>query len=214
VMKFLKWAIIGVGAVIAVFLVLLIGARLYLDTDRARQQIQTTVNQTISGTMIWSGSRLSLWKGEVELHNVLLSSSTNDKLVELKRLFLRISWNRFLNGELCVKNLLFEAPRIYLKTDPRGNLNLVQALSSPEPKESTSVDSGLPFNVVIRELNVLNGFFQYQTAEDRPESQKDRMVLQNIALTLKDANLLEQEARLTSEITGGNIAGKPNSLKL
>ncbi|MBW2680451.1 MAG: translocation/assembly module TamB domain-containing protein [Deltaproteobacteria bacterium] len=206
-MKFLKWAIIGVGAVIAVFLVLLIGARLYLDTDRARQQIQTTVNQTISGTMIWSGSRLSLWKGEVELHNVLLSSSTNDKLVELKRLFLRISWNRFLNGELCVKNLLFEAPRIYLKTDPRGNLNLVQALSSPEPKESTSVDSGLPFNVVIRELNVLNGFFQYRTAEDMGKSQKDRMVLQNIALTLKDANLLEQEARLTSEITGGNIAG-------
>jgi len=94
-----------------------------------------------------------------------------------------------------------------LKTDPRGNLNLVQALSSPEPKESTSVDSGLPFNVVIRELNVLNGFFQYRTAEDMGKSQKDRMVLQNIALTLKDANLLEQEARLTSEITGGNIAG-------
>jgi len=90
-MKFLKWSSIGIGVVIAVFLFLLIGARLYLDTDRARQQIQTKINRTIPGTLIWSGSRLSLWKGEVELHNVLLSSSTNDKLVELKRLFLRIS---------------------------------------------------------------------------------------------------------------------------
>jgi autotransporter translocation and assembly factor TamB len=206
-MKFLKWSSIGVGAVIAVFLFLLIGARAYLETDSARQQIQTRINRTIPGTLIWSGSRLSLWRGEVELHNVLLSESTNDKLIELKRIFLRISWDRLLKGELCVNNLLFEAPRVYLKTDPRGNLNLVQALSPPEPKKSTSVDSGLPFNVVIRELNVLNGFFQYQTAEDIGESQKDRVVLQNIALSIKDANLLKQEARLTSEITGGNIAG-------
>jgi translocation and assembly module TamB len=206
-MKFLKWSIIAVGTVIAVFLFLLIGARAYLDTDRARQQIQTKINQKIPGTLIWSGSRLSLWRGEVELHNVLLSAPTNNKLVELKRIFLRISWNRLLKGELCVNNLLFESPRMYLKTDLLGNLNLVQALSPPEPKESKPMDSGLPFNVVIRELNVLNGFFQYQTAEDRAESQKDRMVLQNVTLTLKDANLLEQEARLTFEITGGSIAG-------
>jgi translocation and assembly module TamB len=206
-MKFLKWSIIAVGTVIAVFLLLLIGARAYLDTDLARQQIQTKINQTIPGTLIWSGSRLSFWRGEVELHNVLLSSSINDKLLELNRLFLSISWNRLLKRELCVKNLLFEVPRMYLKTDALGNLNLVQALSPPEPKESTSVDSGLPFNVVIRELNVLKGFFQYQTAEDMAESQKDRMVLQNVNLTIEDANLLKEKALLTSEITGGNIAG-------
>jgi translocation and assembly module TamB len=206
-MRFFKWSIIGVGAVIAVFLFLLIGARLYLDTDRARQQIQTKVNQAIPGTIIWSGSRVSLWRGEVELHNVLLSAPTNDKLVELKRLFLRISWNRLLKGELCVNNLFFETPRIYLKTDPLGNLNLLQALSPPENTESKPMDSGLGFNVVIRELKVLNGFFQYQTAEDIAENQKDRMVLQNVNLTINDANLLEQEARLTSEINGGNIAG-------
>ena len=207
-MKFLKWSCIGVGSVIAVFLVLLIGARLYLDTDRARQQIQTTVNQAIPGTIIWSGSRLSLWKGEVELHNVLLSASTNDKLVELKRIFLRISWNRLLKGELCVKNLIFEAPRIYLKTDPLGNLNLVQALSPPETTESKPMDSGLPFNVVIRELNVLNGFFQYETAKDIAENQKNRKVFQNVNLTtnltIGDGNLLKQKARLVCEIHGGN----------
>ena len=206
-MKFFKWSIIGVGAVIAVFLFFLIGARLYLDTDRARQQIQTKVNQAIPGTIIWSGSRLSLWRGEIELHNVLLSAPTNDKLVELKRLFLSISWNRLLKGELCVNNLFFETPRIYLKTDRLGNLNLVKALSPLENTESKPMDSDLPFNVVIRELNVLNGFFQYQTAEDITENQKKRRVFQNINLTIKDANLLKQKARLTCDISGGNIAG-------
>jgi translocation and assembly module TamB len=206
-MRFFKWSIIGVGAVIAVFLFFLIGARLYLNTNQARQQIQTKVNQAIPGTIIWSGSRLSLWRGEIELHNVLLSAPTNDKLVELKRLFLRISWNRLLKGELCVNNLFFETPRIYLKTDRLGNLNLVQALPPPESTESKPMDSGLGFNVVIREFKVLNGFFQYQTAEDITENQKNRMVLQNVNLTIKDANLFNQTARLTCDISGGNIAG-------
>jgi len=206
-MKFLKWGIIGVGAVIAVFLFLLIGARAYLETDRARQQIQTKINQTIPGTLIWSGSRLSLWRGEVELYNVLLSDSTNDKLIELNRLFLRISWNRLLKGELCVNNLFFEAPRIYLKTDPRGNLNLVQALSSPESNESKPVDSGLPLNVVIRELKVINGFFEYQTTEEIAENQKHRVMFQNVNLIVEDANLFKERARLACEIFGGNIAG-------
>ena len=207
-MKFFKWSFIGVGAVIAVFLFLLIGVRLYLNTDRAQQQLQAKVNQAIPGTIIWSGSRLSLWRGEVELHNVLLSAPTNDKLVELNRLFLRISWNRLLKRELCVNNLFFETPRIYLKTDRLGNLNLVQALSPPENTESKPMDSGLPFNVVIRELNVLNGFFQYQTAEDIAENQKNRMVFQNVNLTIRDGNLLKQKARLVCEIHGGNIAGR------
>ncbi|MBC2696671.1 MAG: hypothetical protein HF982_15615 [Desulfobacteraceae bacterium] len=207
-MKFFKWTSIGVGAIIAVFLFLLIGIRLYLNTDRAQQQLQAKVNQAIPGTITWSMSRLSVWKGEVELHNVLLNGPTNDKLVELNRLFLRISWNRLLKGELCVNNLFFETPRIYLKTDRLGNLNLVQALSHPENTESKPMDSGLPFNVVIRELKVLNGFFQYQTAEDIAENQKNRMVFQNVNLTIRDGNLLKQKARLVCEIHGGNIAGK------
>lgn len=206
-MKFFKWSFIGVSAVIAVFLFLLISVRLYLNTDRAQQQLQAKVNQAISGTIIWSGSRLSLWRGEVELHNVLLRAPTNDKLVELNRIFLRISWDRLLKRELCVNNLFFETPRIYLKRDRLGNLNLAQALSHPENTESKPMDSGLPFNVIIRELNVLNGFIQYQTAEDIAENQKDRMVLQNVNLTIKDANLLKEKARLTCEISCGNIDG-------
>jgi len=207
-MKFFKWSSIGVGAVIAVFLFLLIGARLYLNTDSAQQQLQAKVNQAIPGTITWSKSRLSVWKGVVELRNVLLSAPTNDKLVELNRLFLRISWNRLLKGELCVNNLFFETPRIYLKTDRLGNLNLVQALSLPENTESKPMDSGLPFNVVIREFKVLNGFFQYQTAEDIVDNQKNRMVFQNVNLTIRDGNLLKQKARLVCEIHGGNIAGR------
>ena len=206
-MKFFKWSLIGVVAVIAVFLFLLMGVRLYLNTDRARQQLQAKVNQTIPGTITWSKSRLWVWRGEVELHNVLISAPTNDKLVELNRLFLRVSWIRLLKGELCVKNLFLEKPQIDLAMDRSGNLNLVQALYTPKKSESKPVYSGFPLNIVIRELKVLNGFFEYKTKEAIADKQKNRMVFQNVNLTLRDGNLLKQKARLTCEISNGNIAG-------
>jgi len=165
IIKFFKWSLIGVVAVIAVFLFLLIGIRLYLNTDKAQQQLQAKVNQAIPGTITWSKSRLSVWRGEVELHNLRLSAPTKDKLLELNRLLLRVSWIRLLKGELCVQNLFLENPRIDLVTDPLGNLNLVQALYTYKKVESKPVHSGFPLNIVIRNLNVMNGFFEYKTKE-------------------------------------------------
>jgi len=206
-MKFFKWSLIGVITVIAVFLFLLIGARLYLNTDRAQQQLQAKVNQAIPGTITWSKSRLRVWRGEVELHHVVLSTPTNDKLFELNRLSLGVSWIRILKGELCVKNLFLENPQIDLAVDPSGNLNLVQALYTPKKSESKPKHSRFPLNIVIRELKVLNGFFEYKTKQSLADKQKNRVVFQNVNLTLEDANLLKQKARLVCEISGGNIAG-------
>jgi translocation and assembly module TamB len=206
-MKFFKWSLIGVITVIAVFLFLLIGARLYLNTDRAQQQLQAKVNQAIPGTITWSKSRLRVWRGEVELHHVVLSAPTNDKLFELNRLSLSVSWIRLLKGELYIQNLFLENPQIDLAMDPWGNLNLVQALYIPKKSESKPVHSGFPLNIVIREFKVLNGFFEYQTKQALADKQKNRMVFQNINLTLEDGNLLKQKARLVCEIHSGNIAG-------
>ena len=192
-MKFFKWSLIGVVAVIAVFLFLLIGVRLYLNTDRAQQQLQAKVNQAIPGTITWSKIRLSVWRGEVELHNVLLSAPTNDKLLELNRLLLRVSWIRLFKWELCIRICFWKTPQIDLVMDRLGNLNLVQALHTPKKSESKPMHSGFPLNIVIGELKVLNGFFEYKTKEDIADKQKNRVVLQNVNLTINDANLLNKK---------------------
>ena len=204
-MKFLKWSFIGIGAVLAVFLFLSIGVKLYFNTDGAQQRIQTKVSQAIPGTITWSKSRVSVWGGEVELHNVLLRAPTNDKLFELNRLLLRVSWVRLLKGELCVNDLLLENPQIYLATDPMGNLNLMQALYIPGNNQSTPKHSGFRFNVVIQQLQVFGGFFQYKTDDAVGEEQQKRMVLQHVDLTIRDGNLLKQSGRLACEIDGGHI---------
>jgi translocation and assembly module TamB len=204
-MKFFKWSFIGIGAVIVVFLFLSIGIKLYFNTDGAQQRIQTKVNQAIPGTITWSDSRLSIWAGEVELHNVLFRAPTNDKLFELNRLLLQVSWFRLFKGELCVNDLLLEKPQIYLATDQMGNINLIQALLTPGNNESTPKHSGFRFNVVIRQLQVHDGFFQYKTDDEVGEKQQNRMVLKNVDLTIRDGNLLKQTGRLACEIDGGYI---------
>ncbi len=205
IMKFIKWSFIGIGAVIAVFLFLSIGVKLYFNTDGAQQRIQTQVSQAIPGTITWSESRLSVWGGEVELHNVLLRAPTNDKLFELNRLLLRVSWVRLFKGELCVNDLLLENPQIYLATDPMGNLNLMQAFYTPGNNESTPKHSGFRFNVVIQQLQVLDGFFQYKTDDAVGEEQQKRIVFQHVDLSIRDGNLLKQKGRLACEIDGGHI---------
>ena len=204
-MKFFKWSFIGISAIIVVFLFLLIGVKLYFNTDGGRQWIQANASEAIPGTITWSNSRLSVWGGEVELHNVLLRAPTNDKLFELKRLLLRISWVRLFKGELCVNDLLLENPQIYLETDRMGNLNLMQALYTPGDNESDSKHSDLWFNVLIRQFQVFDGFFQYKTDDAVGEKQQNRMVLQNVGLTIRDGNLFKQKGRLACEIVGGHI---------
>jgi len=204
-MKFFKWSVIGIGAVIVVLLFLSIGVTLYFDTDGAQQRIQTKISKAIPGTITWSDSRLSVWGGEVELHNVLLRGATNDTLFELNRLLLRVSWLRLFKGELCVKDLLLETPQIYLATDPMGNLNLMQALYTPGNNQPAPKHPGLRFNVVIRQLQVDDGFFQYTTEDGVEEKQQKEMVLQHIDLSIRDGNLLRQTGRFACEIDGGHM---------
>ncbi len=204
-MKFIKWSFIGISAVIVVLLFLFIGATLYLNTDGAQQRIQTKISEAIPGTITWSDSHLSVWGGAVELHNVLLRAPTNDTLFELNRLLLRVSWVRFFKGELFVKDLLLENPQIYLAVDPMGNLNLMQALYTPGNNQSAPKHPGLRFNVVIRQLQVFDAFFQYTTDDGVEEKQQNQMVLQHIDLTIRDGNFLKQTGRLVGEIDGGHI---------
>jgi len=208
-MKYFKWVLIGIGSVVAVVLIALLGIQFCLDTEQVRQRIQAKVNQTIPGTLTWSQNRFSILGGKVELNHVLLTGPENDKLIELKRFSIHISWTGLLKGELTVHDLLLENPNMSLVKDRSGNLNLIQALYTTGDKPSESgKNGGLPFNIVIRQLRVMNGFVQYKTAEDTAENQTDQVVFQNVNLTITDGNLLKQSGRFVCQIEKGKIQRK------
>jgi autotransporter translocation and assembly factor TamB len=209
IMKYFKWVSIGIGSVIALLLLAVFGIQFYLNTEQVRQRIQAKVNQAIPGTLTWSQNRFSVLGGKAELNHVLLMGLENDKLIELERFSIRISWTGFLKGELTIHDLFLENPNVSLVKDRSGNLNLIQALYTPGGKPSESgKNGGLPFNILIRQLRVMNGFVQYNRAEETAENQTDQVVFKNVNLTIKDGNLLKQSGRLVCQITGGKIQSK------
>ena len=208
-MKYFKWVSIGIGSIIAVVLIAVFGIQFYLNTDQARQRIQTKVNQAIPGTLTWRQNRFSVLGGKVELNHVLLTGPKNDKLVELERFSIQVSWTRLLKGELYVHDLILENPNVFLVKDRSGNLNLIQALYTPGDKTSESKkNGGLPFNIILRQLRVKNGFVQYKTAEETAENKKDEVVFQDVNLTITDGNLLKQSGRFVCQIAKGKIQSK------
>ncbi len=208
-MKYFKWVSIGIGLVIAVMLLAVFGIQFYLNTEQVRQRIQAKVNQAIPGTLTWRTSRFWVLGGKVELNHVLLTGPENDKLIELERFSIHVSWTGFLKGELTVHDLFLENPTVSLVKDRSGNLNLIQALYTPGDNISESgKNGGLPFNIVLRQLKVMNGFVQYSTAEKTAENQTDHVLFQNVNLTITDGNLLKQSGRLVCQIAGGKIQSK------
>jgi autotransporter translocation and assembly factor TamB len=208
-MKYFKWVSIVIGSVIAVVLLAVLGIQFYLNTEQVRQRIQAKVNQAIPGTLTWNQNRFSVLGGKAELNHVLLTGPENDKLIELERFSIHISWTGLLKGELNVHDLFLENPHVSLVKDRSGNLNLIQALYTPGDKPSESGKNGsLPFNILLRQLRVMNGFVHYSTVEETAENQMDHMLFQNVNLTIKDGNLLKQSGRLVCQIAKGKIQSK------
>jgi translocation and assembly module TamB len=208
-MKYFKWVSIGIGSIIVVALFAVFGIQFYLNTEQVRQQIQAKVNQAIPGTLTWSQNRFWVLGGKVELNHVLLTGPENDKLIELERFSIHISWTGLLKGELTVHDLFLENPILSLAKDRSGNLNLIQALSTPgDTPSEPDKNGGLPFNIVLRQLRVMNGFVQYTKAEETAENQTDYVRFQNVNLTVTDGNLLKQSGRLVCQIDKGKIQSK------
>ncbi len=208
-MKYYKWVLIGIGSVIAVGLLAILGIEFYLNTEEVRQRLQAKVNQAIPGTLTWGQNRFSVLGGKVELNQVLLMGPENDKLIELERLSVHISWLGLLKGALTIHDLLLENPNVSLVKDRSGNLNLIQALYTPGDKPSEAGKNvGLPFNIVLRQSKVMNGLVQYSTAEATAENQTDHMLFQNVNLTIKNGNLSKQSGQFACQIASGKIQSK------
>lgn len=214
-MKLLKWTFIGIGSLIVLVVFILVWAQIYINTEGMQQRIQSGVNARILGTITWRKSRISLLDGSAEWYDVMLNGPKNHTIIELSRLRLRVSWIGLLRGGLAVKDLYIEKPKIYLASDRSGNLNLIQAIHVAEDHQSaTGKRKSFPFNILIRKLEIVNGYFAYQAAGEGPDTDTDHVVFQQVNLTVKDGNLLKQKGRIDCRITDGEVrvGGIPNTI--
>ena len=205
-MKILKRISIITALVLAVVLLAVLGIQRYLNSEQVKEKIQARVNQAIPGTLTWESGRFSILKGEIELKNVRLTGPDNNRVIALDRCSVHISWINLLKGELGIQVLLLENPHVYLVKDRSGNFNVIQALYTlKHPLPESGKKSGLPFNILLHQLKVTNGFVQYNALEQTAGKSMDRVIFKDVNLTITDGDLLKRRARVFCRIAGGNL---------
>ena len=134
--KIAKRCFIGAVICLCIVLVFLAGICVYLNTDHARDFIQSKISGLIPGKILFSDFHFSPYKGRVVLRNVVLKDRHEGKIAGLKALSVDVSWATFLKGTLTIKNVIVEKPWANLYSDESGELNLVRAVTLARKKEA------------------------------------------------------------------------------
>lgn len=198
----IKHILIGTGILAGLILLLAAGAVFYLKTDHAQRLVQAKVNASIPGAISWKRLRFSLLKGEFELENFLLKGPSNDVLAGFDRLFIDISCTTLFRGDLTIAAFTLEKPWATLQVDSEGQINLMQAFpASKREKASVEEDKseGLPINIVLKSLKVVQGFVSYEMVAGDAKA-----VAREIDLAA-EGNLLQQSGNLTFQIGTGRV---------
>ncbi|OQY60138.1 MAG: hypothetical protein B6245_02935, partial [Desulfobacteraceae bacterium 4572_88] len=192
--------LIGAGIFLCLLILIPAGILFWLETDHAREFIQTRANNAIPGTVSWEKLRFSLLGGRLELKNVLLRSPSDEELAGFDRLFVNLSWATLLKGDLTVEEVTLEKPHADLRADAQGRLNLLDAFPPSEPKREEKKSTGMPFNIVVKSLRLVHGSVRYKA-----QAQNLKAHVPEIHLSAEDGNFLEKSGKLTIHIRDGKV---------
>jgi len=186
-LKLVKICLFSMGVFLGLIFILLGGALLYLHTDHAQALIQRKINELIPGSVSWEKPHLSPLKGEFTLQNLSLKGPLDEDLAGLERVSVNLSWITFLKGGLTIESIIGEKPWAALRSDRKGELNLIRALArskagGPSEGEGTKESKGMgfPFNMVIKSLKLVNGVISYE------------MVTKGFKIEAKDINFIAE----------------------
>jgi len=204
----LKQVLFGTLVFFGVLFLLLIIIVFYVKTDHAQSLIQKKVNAMIMGSLSWDDLNFSLLQGKIELTEFVVKDHSNADLLGFKRFYIDIEWLTLFRGDLTVATLVLTSPRGDVILDKNGKINLLQALSSPEPKESippepepTTDEGELAFNVVIKDLRIEQGSFKYKQLTDLLQAS-----LEDLQIKVQ-GNLLNESGQVSVVLKQAQLEG-------
>lgn len=196
------------GVFLGLVFILLGGALLYLQTDHAQALIQRKINGLIPGSVSWEKPHFSPLKGEFTLQNLSLKGPLDEDLAGLERVSLNLSWITLLKGAITIEELIAEKPRAALRSDEKGELNLIRAFArskagGPSEGEETKEGKGmgLPFNMVVKSFKIVNGEISYEMAV-----KGFKIEAEEISFT-SEGDLLKRRGDIDIQIGRGRIDG-------
>jgi translocation and assembly module TamB len=192
--KRIKQTFVGLGILLGVAVALVGGVLFYFQTQHGQRLIQAKVNEMIPGAISFENLRYSLLKGRFELTNVVVKGPSEDNLAGFERLSVDLSWIPLLRGNLMVAAFVLEKPWVNVQVDREGRTNLMRAFSPLKPEDTKPENGkgpGIPFNIVVKSLKLVQGLVRYETAHEG-----FKVVVREINVTA-DGNLSNRSGSLT-----------------
>ncbi len=167
--KLFKWGLLCGAAFLVVVIIALVGVRIYLSTEGARERIQAEIETAIPGSVTWADWRFSVFGGQLELTDLVLAGPDGERIAGFDRFFVDLSPSTLIRGTLTVAELTVESPWAELKRDESGRLNLLSALPSggpTAPPEEPRRDGGTepPVDLAVESVRVTGGSVIYTDA--------------------------------------------------
>ena len=188
---------IGIGVIVSLVLLVLAGTSFWLSSENGQRMIKAQINGAIPGTLSWEDLNLSLYAGRVDFTNPRLTGPSGEELITLDRLLINISWAALFRKQITAETVILDTPRVWLATEPNGDLNIVKAFVDPNtPDSSPDTESGeFSFNILIDDLTLTNGLFNYELHALSGPPQ--HIAIHDIQLTLTDGDFNDQAARFS-----------------
>ncbi len=193
--KYFKHLIFYACIVIACTVTLMAGAVFYLKSDAFLDRALSTVNTGIPGIILASHHEISLLSGTVGLKDVVIKDPDGNDVISCNQLRITLSYGWLLQQTLMMKAVTLDHPEIDFRINEKGQFNLLSAFIDPNPPAKKKKAKRIPFNIVIRELNLINGAFCFALSGNRFV-----FVVQDIDIHA-DGNLRKESASL--DLTAG-----------
>lgn len=219
--KTFKFIIIASGIVAGLAIILTAGALVLINTAAVQRAVMNRINLAIPGSLEWRLLKIEPFKGRITVDDFRINDPDGAPMVSVDRVLVEIDLAGLLQRELRVDVARIEQPRILLATDPQGNLNLAAAFVTPdadlpetrapvepdhEPDPDAETDAAASgVNVRITAFDLTRGYFQFQTAPEPASDTADILVLEDIGISLKNADLAGRSGRLTMSMAGGRM---------
>ena len=152
----------GLAGLFILVVLVLVSTLFYIESPHGTGQLQKWINPNIPGTLTWEGLALSPVKGTLEIRQAALADAKAHPVASFHRLFICLDPFALIHGNLVIKKISLETPRVTLEQDAKGRLNLLQALTTApsSPPEPVPPDNGpmvLPFNIIAKDVRITQG---------------------------------------------------------
>ena len=193
------------GLFIAVGLTIYTGAPLYLTSQSGSAMIRNSISARIPGRVSFEIKDLSFLPGRLVLSTIRIETQTGGIVVKTDRAVVDFYLPALLRSEIKVDSITVDKPEIHLETESNGRLNIVNAFSMASestPDKPDEKNTSLPFNLIVDNLKITGGIFQYQDGGDID------LYLEGIGVNASEGNLLNKTATLSFSLDKGRITAK------